>query len=1371
MKIKSFFTIILMSLWGMTTRAQSSSDQNVILPWGSETQWQMKYFFKDHIDDVPPPADNAGNPWYTIGYDDSEWDTLTGPIGSNYYDINQGYDWNVDYSSIYLRGSFILSEISNDYYIFQVLADDIATVYINGVKVMKGYTDDNYDDNSNISVISKDLLRIGENTLAVSVSDDEGFARCFDYTLFTSDSRPLVYTYLDNQGVIYRFDDKTETYTVTNHEGDFNVNLVIPATIYDYPVTKIGEEALAWCELESIVLPEGIETLENYAMAGCNLKSIIIPASVTNMHLDGGNPISDNAGLKYIQVAEGNTVYDSRDNCNAVIETATNTLVSGCKNTVIPQSVTSIGNEAFSECGLSFIAIPESVTSIGSYAFSSWEDLKKVFVAFSHPIEIDEDAFPNCYEHILYVPIGSKAAFMAAEVWKDFQQIIEIDEEEVFAIRPYVVISDDDGTLTFCYDGEHMSRNGTVYGLEEVDGEPEWYGEWFQSVVFEPSFAKVRPELTHSWLRETEFCSVEGMRYLNTSETINADAMFYYSHFSTSIDLRNFNTSNMLKFGRMFEGCDFLETLDLSTFDMSKARETHYMLADCYNLRVLKVSASMSGMDNNACEGVGTPDRPCVLYVPEGFDFGGIDTSGDYFVWKSGYFTLGDEGDNEVVVIDDNTFSALTFEGVRMVFKIIDPVAKTVQVGNGTVSINPNTWGCVTIPSEVNGYKVVGIGPNGFNGCSPNLSEVLLPEGLVFIGENAFNASSINSIQIPETVCSIGENAFNGCPITGIDIPEGVTSIGNDAFSGCTYLKVVNCYNPIPPACGSGVFSSVPVDVCRLYVPEGSEWSYSTTSPWSGFATIRPFVTSSSTNSNIITDEEWAILCTIREELVANGWTTSWNMSKGKSCATSLKGVTLVNEHVVKLDLSRNQLSGGGITSMLQLPFLKALDLSNNNLSGDVASYFSGVMEGQVPAAASLKSIDLSHNQLTGDIDLVTSRLPALESVNLSYNQMTGNIGLFASRFTSLELLDASYNHLTEVNPTISSKVANLNLTNQTLDTTLHFSLPQMTLEEEIPSILIYDHALQQYLDGYTLKCNAGNCTFLLEYKDGSHSISLTSYNATYRTAKGDNLVVTSQTGEAVNSILGMVLDFDDGDANFDGMVDVLDLQTVVDYILKNYKKFFNFTASNLWEDSVINLQDLVRLVDVLLDLDHTAGAPAHVLGTNMGETAAQVFVTDGSLHLCSTVPVAALDIRMDGCTSASGYEAFFASHGFDYQTRILTDGLHLVAWSFGGTLPEGDHVLCNVEGDNPSPIYACLANSEAEPIAVTLGENATRLTDLPLVGQRYSILTLDGLNMTGETTEDFKQVARRLRPGVYIIKVYLANGSISTRKITIEAH
>lgn len=140
-------------------------DNNVewILPWGSDTQWQMKYFFKDHIDDIDPPQDSNGNPWYAVNYDDSSWEILTGPMGSEVYDFsgNRGYECSVEFSSYYLRRSFVLSDISDDdYYFFQVFVDDIAIVYINGVKVMKGDFDGN-DSSENISLIPKNLLKKG----------------------------------------------------------------------------------------------------------------------------------------------------------------------------------------------------------------------------------------------------------------------------------------------------------------------------------------------------------------------------------------------------------------------------------------------------------------------------------------------------------------------------------------------------------------------------------------------------------------------------------------------------------------------------------------------------------------------------------------------------------------------------------------------------------------------------------------------------------------------------------------------------------------------------------------------------------------------------------------------------------------------------------------------------------------------------------------------------------------------------------------------------------------------------------------------------------------------------------------------------------
>lgn len=162
--------------------------------------------------------------------------------------------------------------------------------------------------------------------------------------------------------------------TITDCDESITGDLVIPSEIEGYPVTRIG--------------------LDYYhAFRNCaGLTSINIPASVTCIPV---NPFVYCAGLTRIDVDENNTVYDSRNNCNAIIETATNTLISGCKNTVIPNSVTSI-NGAFDGCiGLTSINIPDSVTSIGNYAFSGCTGLASIAIP-DGVTDIGSFAFVSC---------------------------------------------------------------------------------------------------------------------------------------------------------------------------------------------------------------------------------------------------------------------------------------------------------------------------------------------------------------------------------------------------------------------------------------------------------------------------------------------------------------------------------------------------------------------------------------------------------------------------------------------------------------------------------------------------------------------------------------------------------------------------------------------------------------------------------------------------------------------------------------------------------------------------------------------------------------------------------------------------------------
>jgi uncharacterized protein YjdB len=137
-----------------------------------------------------------------------------------------------------------------------------------------------------------------------------------------------------------------------------------------------------------------VTTIDEFAFDDCTgLTSVTIPNSVTSIDYCAFYKCT---GLTSMVVESGNIKYDSRNNCNAIIETATNALFIGCKNTVIPNSVTTIGDEAFNGCsGLTSVTIPNSVTSIGGGAFRDCTGLTSVTIGNS-VTTIGTQAFEDC---------------------------------------------------------------------------------------------------------------------------------------------------------------------------------------------------------------------------------------------------------------------------------------------------------------------------------------------------------------------------------------------------------------------------------------------------------------------------------------------------------------------------------------------------------------------------------------------------------------------------------------------------------------------------------------------------------------------------------------------------------------------------------------------------------------------------------------------------------------------------------------------------------------------------------------------------------------------------------------------------------------
>ena len=153
-------------------------------------------------------------------------------------------------------------------------------------------------------------------------------------------------------------------------------DIIIPKTVVDsnmsYRVTRIGDYAFEGCSsLSTISIPNSVTSIGDSAFAGCSsLSTISIPNSVTSIEHaafkgcssltaisipEGVKSIRENtfdgcSSLTTIIADHNNPIYDSRENCNAIIKRSTSTLILGCENTIIPNSVTSIGKDAFEHC-------------------------------------------------------------------------------------------------------------------------------------------------------------------------------------------------------------------------------------------------------------------------------------------------------------------------------------------------------------------------------------------------------------------------------------------------------------------------------------------------------------------------------------------------------------------------------------------------------------------------------------------------------------------------------------------------------------------------------------------------------------------------------------------------------------------------------------------------------------------------------------------------------------------------------------------------------------------------------------------------------------------------------------------------------------
>ena len=344
----------------------------------------------------------------------------------------------------------------------------------------------------------------------VLLSMNSALTSAHDFEAKNSDGVTIYYNFRNDKtelSVTFRGDLATSDYS--EYRDRYVGHVAIPASVtYEgkaYPVTEIGYYSFNYCEgltsvtiptsvthinksafirckgLTSIDIPSSVTEIEDGAFTQSGITSVVIPRSVTFV---GDNTFVNCDNLAAITVAEDNPKYDSRDNCNAIIETETNKLVAGCKNSIIPNTVTSLGHNAFFSCkGLTSITIPVSVTSMGYNAFGNcntltsitipgsvtsigaWgmygsENLAVVHLIGNDELTIGDNFLRNCrkltdvyyykeklpaigdlafhqidLENVtLHVPAAAVDAFKAAEPWSAFKDVVAITEEELASV-------------------------------------------------------------------------------------------------------------------------------------------------------------------------------------------------------------------------------------------------------------------------------------------------------------------------------------------------------------------------------------------------------------------------------------------------------------------------------------------------------------------------------------------------------------------------------------------------------------------------------------------------------------------------------------------------------------------------------------------------------------------------------------------------------------------------------------------------------------------------------------------------------------------------------------------------------------------------
>ena len=610
-------------------------------------------------------------------------------------------------------------------------------------------------------------------------------------------------------------------------------------------VTQIRYQAFSkFSDIQRIILPSSITSIQSEGLPQKAL--IVVPdgekSRFTSM-LGSSYRIYENSELKYI-----NKIYYKVDAANHTAsildyydedyineqtittgnETYTVTAIDNrafknhpeMEGFKIPSTVTSIGDYAFQDCALSYIAIPKGVTNIGNGAFKGCNNLTSVRVFSTVPVAINNNTFSNRGSATLHVPAGSKDAYVAAAYWTQFGNI---EDDEV----PQPIIFADDNVKALCVANWDLDGDGELSTAEA--SEVTNFGDVFKN--------------------NRTITSFDELQYF-TSLTSIGEQTFQYCTALTSVTIPSWITT----IGESaFNNCTGLLRVNITdleawcniSFESPQANPllyAHYLYLNGERIDDLVIPNSVEAFLSYTFRGGWFSS----VTIPSITNF--IYGTGQFGNSKIGEITLNTSVNsysfyqatiNHLIISPSMTYAGnLAFYEAHIENLEIPYSENAITWDSGHDSWGMFEWATIGT-ATVDRYIKQSFGSNKRSAFyQTNISRLTVGSHAGYSSDALCQGCRITDLYF-DGITEISSNAFYSSgwsnTITNIHLPQGLTSIGNDAFRLCP-ISTVTIENETPIEIGQSTFSNR--QSATLYVPYGSAAAYEAADGWKEFKEI-----------------------------------------------------------------------------------------------------------------------------------------------------------------------------------------------------------------------------------------------------------------------------------------------------------------------------------------------------------------------------------------------------------------------------------------------------------------------------------------------------------------------------------------------------